>query len=225
MIDINNVSKYYGKHQVLDAINLRFKKGKIYGVVGENGVGKSTLFKCISGLETYTGEIVYDNGSLKDKIGLLLTEPYFFSKITGKEYINLLTKARGINYIDCKVQNIFDLPLNEYAFTYSTGMKKKLALTAILAQNNDVFILDEPFNGVDVQSNVLIIEILKQLQYAGKTIIISSHIISTLTQMCNTIFVMESDKTILEIDKSDFERIENDMKAKFIKSKLEHFKV
>ena len=94
MIKIEKLSKFYGKKQVLNSIDLEFKKGKTYGIVGENGAGKTTLFRCISGLETYKGKITSDSAKLKDHLGLLLTEPYFFSKITGKEYIQLLANAR-----------------------------------------------------------------------------------------------------------------------------------
>jgi ABC-2 type transport system ATP-binding protein len=83
MIKIENLSQFYGKKQVLNSINLEFKKGKIYGIVGENGAGKTTLFRCISGLENYKGNILSDYTELKDHLGLLLTEPFFFSKITG----------------------------------------------------------------------------------------------------------------------------------------------
>ena len=125
MIQIENVSKKYGNKVVLDSINLFFESGKVYGLVGENGAGKTTLFNCIAGLETYEGEIKSDLPLLKNHLGLLVTEPYFFPKITGKEYIQLLCKARNIDTIDFEKSNIFDLPLNEYASKYSTGMKKK----------------------------------------------------------------------------------------------------
>ena len=142
MIKIEKLSKFYGEKQVLNTINLEFKKGKIYGIVGENGAGKTTLFRCISGLENYKGKISSDYTKLKNHLGLLLTEPYFFSKITGKEYIQLLANTRQTKLTNIEDKNIFDLPLNQYASTYSTGMKKKLALTAILLQENNVFILD-----------------------------------------------------------------------------------
>ena len=120
MIKIEKLSKFYGKKQVLNSIDLEFKKGKIYGIVGENGAGKTTLFRCISGLENYKGNITSDYTKLKDHLGLLLTEPFFFSKITGKEYIQLLANARQIELTNIEDKNIFDLPLNQYASTYST---------------------------------------------------------------------------------------------------------
>ena len=174
MIEIQNLSKRFGKNKVLKNINLIFEQGKVYGIVGENGAGKTTLFRCISGLENYEGVIKSNYSPLKNHLGLLFTEPYFFNKITGYEYICLLCKARDKNTDNIEVKNIFDLPLSEYASTYSTGMKKKLAITSILIQENEYFILDEPFNRVDIHSNIIITEIIHKLKALNKVIIISS---------------------------------------------------
>jgi ABC-2 type transport system ATP-binding protein len=212
MIKIEKLSKFYGKKQVLNSIDLEFKRGKIYGIVGENGAGKTTLFRCISGLENYKGNISSDYTKFKDHLGLLLTEPYFFSKITGKEYIQLLANARQTKLTKIEDKNIFDLPLNQYASTYSTGMKKKLALTAILLQENNVFILDEPFNGVDIQSNLIITEIIKRFKKLEKTVIISSHIFSTLAETCDVIYLMKKGEIIKKVEQVDFNNLEKEMK-------------
>lgn len=221
MIKIEKLSKFYGKKQVLNSIDLEFKKGKIYGIVGENGAGKTTLFRCISGLENYKGNISSDYSKLKDHLGLLLTEPYFFSKITGKEYIQLLANARQTELTNIEDKNIFDLPLNQYASTYSTGMKKKLALTAILLQENNVFILDEPFNGVDIQSNLIITEIIKRFKKLGKTVIISSHIFSTLAEVCDEIYLIKNGEIIKTVEKKDFNNLENEMKEFTIGNRID----
>lgn len=212
MIKIKKLTKFYGEKQVLNSIDLEFKKGKVYGVVGENGAGKTTLFKCISGLENYKGNISSDYTKLKDQLGLLLTEPFFFSKITGKEYIQLLANARQKDLTNIEDKNIFDLPLKQYASTYSTGMKKKLALTAILLQENNVFILDEPFNGVDIQSNLIITEIIKRFKKLEKTVIISSHIFSTLAETCDEIYLMKNGEIVKKVEQTDFNKLENEMK-------------
>jgi ABC-2 type transport system ATP-binding protein len=94
MISIQNLSKSFGTKQVLKNINVQFDKGQVYGIVGENGAGKTTLFRCIAGLEYYEGQIISELKPLKNYLGLLLTEPFFFTKITGKEYIRLLCNAR-----------------------------------------------------------------------------------------------------------------------------------
>lgn len=212
MIKIKCLSKSYGNKQVLKDINISFEKGNVYGIVGENGAGKTTLFTCIAGLENYTGEIMSDINPLKNHLGLLLTDPFFFSKITGKEYIQLLLNARKIKLLNIESKNIFDLPLNQYASTYSTGMRKKLALTAILLQENNCFILDEPFNGVDIQSNIIIVDIIKKLKELGKTIIISSHIFSTLEQTCDEIHLLKNGEFVKKVLKQDFHILEKEMK-------------
>jgi ABC-2 type transport system ATP-binding protein len=213
MIKIKGLSKHYGKKQVLKDINISFEKGNVYGIVGENGSGKTTLFRCIAELEKYKGEIISDFEQLKNHLGLLFTEPFFFARITGNEYIQLLSNARNIKSSKIDTRNIFDLPLNQYASTYSTGMKKKLALTAILLQENDCYILDEPFNGVDIQSNIVIVEIIRQLKYLGKTVIISSHIFSTLVETCDEIHLLKNGEFIKRAEKQNFSELEAEMKA------------
>jgi ABC-2 type transport system ATP-binding protein len=158
---------------------------------------------------------------LKNHLGLLLTEPYFFPKITGAEYIRLLCNARNTPIADIEARNVFELPLNQYASVYSTGMKKKLALTAILLQGNDYFILDEPFNGVDIQSNILITEIIRTLKALGKTIVISSHIFSTLNDTCDEIHLLSHGAFIDAVQKEDFAALEQKMKTVTIGNKMQ----
>jgi ABC-2 type transport system ATP-binding protein len=221
MIKIENLSKKYGKKEVLKSIDISFEKGKVYGLVGENGSGKTTLFRCITGLERYKGEISSDVIKLKDSLGVLFTDPFFFSKITGKEYIQLLSNARGEILQDIEEKNIFDLPLNEFASNYSTGMKKKLALLAILLQENQYYILDEPFNGIDIQSNIIVTEIIHKLRDLGKTIIMSSHIFSTLSDTCDEIYLLDNGSIIKRVFKEDFKELEQEMKLTTIGNKIE----
>lgn len=225
MISIENLSKHYGKKQVLKNINISFEKGRVYGIVGENGSGKTTLFRCISGLEEYDGQISSDFKSLKNHLGLLMTEPFFFTKITGFEYIRLLGNARSKKLFNIEESNIFNLPLSQYASTYSTGMKKKLAFTAILLQGNDCFILDEPFNGVDIESNMVITEIIHKLKALGKTVIISSHIFSTLAQTCDEIHLLKNGELIKSVLKQDFAKLETEMKDFAIGNRIEKLKL
>lgn len=213
MIIIESLYKSYGNKNVLKNINLTFKKGAIIGVVGENGAGKSTLFKCMVGFENYDGLIKYDKGELKNVTGFLPTNPYFLSKITGLEYLQLLCNARNINKSDIKKKNIFELPLNQYAETYSTGMKKKLALTGTLILNNEIFILDEPFNGVDIHSNIIIKELLLKLKELNKIVIFSSHIFSTLNEICDQLHYLKNGEIIKSVNKNEFSEIEQDMRG------------
>lgn len=221
MITVTNLSKSFGKHQVLQNINLSFEQGKVYGIIGENGAGKTTLFNCLAGLGNYDGTVSYSDGILKNVLGFLPTDLFFFSKITGKEYLQLLCNARKVQLHNIDEQNIFDLPLNEYAETYSTGMKKKLAITAVLLQQNKVFILDEPFNGVDIQSNLLLKELILKLKSLNKIIIISSHIFATLKETCDQLHLLKAGKIAKSVFKNEFHLIEEDLKDVNFENKIE----
>lgn len=220
MISINNLSKSYGDNHVLRKVNVQFDKGKICAIVGENGAGKTTLFQCILGLEEYKGNIESPYSVLKNHIGFLPTHPYFISKITGREYLQLFLNSRGIKGIDLDKKNVFDLPLDQYCTSYSTGMKKKLALIAILIQENDVYILDEAFNGVDIHSNLIIVEILKELKNLGKTVVISSHVFSILNDLCDEIYLLKDGHIHEGIKKENFKELEEKMKMLSIGTRI-----
>jgi len=225
MIETVQLSKNYGTIHALQNICLRFDEGKTAGIVGENGAGKTTLFRCIAGLESCDGKVLSDLIPLKNYLGFLSTEPYFFPKITGKEYIQLLANARGKKLKNIERQNIFDLPLNQYASTFSSGMKKKLALFAILLQGNQYFILDEPFNGVDIQSNLIITEIIRKLQELNKTVILSSHIFSTLSDTCDEIYLLHQGRLVQSVPKQEFDKLEEEMKAFSIGNKIDRLEL
>lgn len=175
LIYIKELSKAYGKTRVLDNLSVSYESGKIYGLVGENGAGKTTLFNCIMGVTDYEGEI---RKSSPMTVGYMSAENFFYSLITGKEYLEFCIKAKG-KKMDAKaidsLNKVFQLPLERFASDYSTGMKKKLALMALLLQENDLYILDEPFNGVDLYGCIQLKRIIRELKNKGKTVILSIH--------------------------------------------------
>lgn len=214
MIAIENLSKQYGSKQVLTDINVVIECGEVCGFMGDNGAGKTTLFRCIAGLERHNSVISSDFKVLKDHVGILLTEPFFIARITGREYIQMMCNARGKLLDNLDKRNIFSLPLDQYAAQYSTGMKKKLALTAILLQNNDIYILDEPFNGVDMHGNIAIAEIVRRLKQIGKTVLVSSHVFSTLSDICDKICVLKEGRLSQVIEHKDFSMFEDQLKRR-----------
>ena len=221
MITITNLNKSYGFTDALSEVNLEIAPGKVYGVVGPNGAGKTTLFNCLAGFTGYSGSIVYAQKDIRNFMGFLPTEPFFMSWITAREHLQFLCNARKIKGVDLDKINIFDLPLDRFASAYSTGMKKKLAITGILIQKNQFFILDEPFNGVDIQSNLLISELILALKAKGKTLIISSHILSSLTDICDQFIVLKEGRIVQQAGRDEFSEIERQMRKSEIGNKLQ----
>lgn len=203
MITINNIDVLYGKTKVINNLCLVVSENKIHGIVGLNGSGKTSLLNTIYGIKKQNnGNILEDGEKLSKKnISYLVTENFFYSGITGKEYLNLFdNKKFNIHHWN----ELFLLPLEQRIEEYSTGMKKKLALLGILKQNKPIMILDEPFNGLDIESCRIIRLILLRLREQGKTIIITSHIIETLTNLCDYIHYLEDGKIKYSKNKDEF---------------------
>ncbi len=221
MIQLQRVSKSFGNKIVLQDIQFTLERGKVYGLVGENGAGKTTLFRCLAGLESFEGSIQSDFEPIKNHLGFLTTEPYFFPRMTGREYLRFLCQARNKSTENLDERNVFDLPLDVYAQNYSTGMKKKLALTGVLLQENSFYILDEPFNGVDLASNWMITEIIHELKALNKTVLISSHIFSTLKDTCDVIFQLKDGSIGQFVSKDLFSDLEEELKRETVRNGLD----
>jgi ABC-2 type transport system ATP-binding protein len=221
MIKLINLGKAYGGNTVLRDINVTLEAGKAIGIVGENGAGKTTLFNCLAGLTAHTGSIESEYNNLQSVTGFLTTNPFFLPMMTGLEYLKLICRGLKIENADFEKANIFNLPLKKYASSYSTGMKKKLALTGILLHPRQLYIFDEPFNGVDIQSSIMITEIIKRIKESGKTLLISSHIFSTLEETCDEIMVLKNQKFAKTVMPKDYSSLSIEMKAETIGKKLD----
>ncbi len=211
MIELKDLTKQFGRRLVLEKLSARFEPGKVYGILGPNGAGKTTLFRCIAGLEECSGLIESTHQPLKDHLGYLQTDPHFVPFMTGREYLILMMKARGLK---AEVHNPFGLPLDEYAGNYSTGMKKKLAFTGVLLQQNRYFILDEPYNGVDIQSSYAITDIILALRERGSLVLISSHIFSTLRDTCDELLLLQHHKLESPVVRADFDAFETSFRQR-----------
>lgn len=213
MIQINRLEKSFGSNLLFHNLNLEIPSGKITGIVGSNGAGKTTLFRCLLGLESYSGEIISSLHPLKEKTGYLAAENYFFPRMTGREYLQYMVNAREIPFADFDARNFFELPLEQYATVYSTGMKKKLAITGMLLQENELFILDEPFNGLDLQSNLVLTQLLHTLRKKQKTVLLSSHIFSTLKEVCDQLVYLQKGKSPILYPRESFHQLEDELRS------------
>ena len=193
MISVNNLTIKYGSKIVLNNLNVIFENHLTHGLVGLNGSGKTTFLNGLYGLlNIASGTILYNDSPLSKKdISYLQAENFFYDSITGRDYLDLfMYYNKGYDYRT--LANLFDIPLDELVDTYSTGMRKKLAIIASLIPDKDILILDEPFNGLDIEALFFLTEIIKNLKQQGKTVIVTSYIMDTLTPICNEIHYLHN---------------------------------
>jgi len=213
MITIDNLQVNYGNNHVLNGLCLDIASNTIHGLVGLNGSGKTTLLNTLYGLKSKAkGAIQYNDEALKrNNIAYLETINYFYPRITGKEYLTIF-KTQNPRFDIDKWNTLFELPLNKLIDDYSTGMKKKLAIMGIICLNREVLILDEPFNGIDLETVQKIKTLLLNLK-TNKTIIITSHILESLMPICDSISYLNNGKIEFTKRKKNFDEIENDIFA------------
>ncbi len=212
MLIIENLSKSYGKFKAVDNFNLTVNEGEIYGFVGPNGAGKTTIMKIMSGLlpadagNIIIGEenILKNVNRLKQNIGYM---PDFFGvydNLTVIEYLQFYSSTYGIAN-DIALSRAYELlelvslkdKANEYVDGLSRGMKQRLCLARTLVHNPEIIILDEPASGLDPLTRRDLKFILKNLSEKGKTIIISSHILTELAEICSNVCIIDKGKVIM----------------------------
>ncbi|MBK0403846.1 ATP-binding cassette domain-containing protein [Adhaeribacter sp. BT258] len=208
MLAIKDLQVSFSGRAVLQVTDLKLAGGKVHGIIGLNGAGKSTFFNVLSEVvNAEKGEIIHDGKPLKyPDIAYLETSNFFYASLTGREYLNIFPKTNP----DFKLhvfRDILQLPLDQLIETYSTGMKKKLALLAILQQNKPVYMLDEPFNGLDLESNRALEMIMDLLRKKGKTVLVSAHILEPLLHTCDQIHLLQNGRFIQTFEEAAFPEI------------------
>lgn len=204
MLELKNFSLKYGESEILDNVSFSLEKGKVLGIVGPSGVGKTSLIKGIvgiykgtSGKLLYDGEEVYDNPKVKEKIAYVPDEHNSFYLITLKEIINFYKSI--YNKFDeekfYKINKIFKIPLNKRFLQLSKGMKMRVNLMVAFSLNAELLILDEPTSGLDpiLKEKVLKL-IVNEVSEGNKSIIISSHNLVELERICNDILILNEGK-------------------------------
>ena len=213
MLEIRDLHKVYGKYHALDGLCMTVKPGALYGFVGPNGAGKTTTIKIMTGLlAPEEGSIAIcgidalsDRAKLKSMIGYV---PDFFGvydNLTVAEYMEFFASCSRMDglmarkrYTALLEQVGLEEKLDFYVDVLSRGMKQRLCLARALIHDPEILILDEPTSGLDPRTRFEFKEILQELCAAGKTIVISSHVLSELSEMCTDIGIIDQGKMVLE---------------------------
>ncbi|WP_292592856.1 MULTISPECIES: ABC transporter ATP-binding protein [unclassified Mesotoga] len=210
MIEIRNLTKIYsGSVKAVDDVSLTVKEGEIFGFLGPNGAGKTTTIKMIVGLlQPTSGSIHIDDIDVltspveaKMKMGYVADEPLVMEKITGVQYLNLIsdvflvppkTRAERASKLlqNFKLSDAVKDPVS----TYSHGMRQKLSLVAALIHNPDLWILDEPIVGLDPESAFILKQMMRNHVKAGNTVFFSTHVMEVAEKICDRIGIINKGK-------------------------------
>ncbi len=211
LVQIDEVSKSFGDKDALKGISFSVPTGQICGLLGPNGAGKTTLFRLLMGILKAThGHLLIDGLDAFEKrvevkrlIGFLPDEPVFYSYLSGREILELSSAMHGLNVAATMVRTeriMAQLRLaddiDNYAEDYSRGMKKKLGLLLSLLHRPKLLVLDEPTNGLDVESTHLFYDLISEVAKDGTTVLFSTHLMDHVTKLCSHAVIMSEGRLV-----------------------------
>ena len=229
IICVDGLIKEYAGIKVVDGVSFSVNKGEIYGLLGRNGAGKTTIMKILLGLANPTsgkvsilGKDMSVNSEKKvlKKVGCIIENPGFYSNLTGTENLEIFAKLRGLDQDSVKkALELVNLPYKDKKLfsKYSLGMKQRLAIANAIMHNPEILVLDEPINGLDPIGIAEVRELLKKLKESGVSILISIHILSELENVADRISIIDFGKMIEEINMKEWKNKQNSDIRVFVK--------
>ena len=202
-IFVENVTKAFGGQEVLKTVCVKFEMGKIYGIVGRNGSGKTVLLKCICGLlypstgtVTVGGKVVGKDVDYPENVGFIIETPGFLPRYSGLKNLKYLAAVRGKVKKD-EIRKYMELVgLNpddkKHVGNYSLGMRQRLGIAQALMENPDILILDEPMNALDNNGVEEMRSVLLKMKEQGKLIIIASHVRDDIDILCDEVYGIDA---------------------------------
>jgi ABC-2 type transport system ATP-binding protein len=200
LVQVDNVVKSFGEKIALKRISLSVPPGQICGLLGPNGAGKTTLFRLLMGILKATAgklsidglDAFEDRVAVKRLIGFLPDEPVFYSYLSGREVLELSAAMHGLD-VKAALERIAPViaqlrladDIDNYAEDYSRGMKKKLGLLLAMLHEPKLLVLDEPTNGLDVESTHLFYDLISETARQGTTVLFSTHLMDHVTRLCS----------------------------------------
>lgn len=214
MLQIKNYSlEYFKGKRVINNLNLSVREGDIYAFVGRNGVGKTTTIKSIVGINHITeGDFLLDKISIlkdpikyKSMLAYIPDNPILYEHLTGIQYLNFIADIYELNYKEREeaikeYATRFELynDLNDLISSYSHGMKQKLVLIGAFIHDPKLYVLDEPFVGLDPKASFTLKEVLREKAREGKIIFFSTHVLDVAEKLCNRIAIIKDGKLIVD---------------------------
>lgn len=201
-IYVSHVFKSFGKEKVLEDVSFSIPQGCIYGIVGNNGSGKTVLMKCICGFMRPDKGVIFVNGQqvgkdcdFPDALGIIIETPGFIPTLSGLKNLKILASLKGRigkKEIEETIRKVGLNPkMKKPVAKYSLGMRQRLGIAQAIMESPEVLILDEPFNGLDKETVSRMRMLLKELKAEGKTILLASHNAQDIKELCDEVHNME----------------------------------
>jgi ABC-2 type transport system ATP-binding protein len=208
VIETHRLSKHYGPVAALHGLDIKIPAGEIYGLLGPNGSGKTTVLRLLMGFLRATSGAARIAGfdcwrqslAVRGQVGYLPGELRLYPNLSGHQTIRFFAQLRRADCLDRarQIASQFDLDLNKRVATMSTGMRQKLGLVLVLAPPADLLILDEPTSGLDPTARLQFLQLLRDAQAQGGTILLSSHVISEVEQVCHRVGLLRGGELVVE---------------------------
>ena len=221
---LHGVRAGYADTPVLEAVDLALAPGLVHGLVGRNGAGKTTLLDVIAGfLAPVSGAVTMRGRPLgTEDVAYLPTELHFYPRITGREYLGVFRAAppSPATFDADGWAAAFEVPLDRYVEGYSAGMRRKLALLGALALDRPVLLLDEPATGLDVEANQLLGRVLRSLAARGRTVIVTSHVLESLTTTCDRVHLLAAGTIAASYGPGEYHALAGDLLSDSVTRRL-----
>lgn len=213
VLKLSGVNTFISRRKIIKDVSFQIQSGSIVGLIGPNGAGKTTIMKTILGLTKFNGtielsgqEVTESNHIALNKIGALIEQPAVYPFMSGKD--NLKLYARDKSDMDHVVHILgMDDYITQLAKTYSLGMKQKLGIAIALLNHPALVILDEPMNGLDIESTILVREIIKDYAKSGTAFLISSHVLGELQKIMTHIILIQNGRLIVSKSIAEFNQV------------------
>ena len=212
VLTVEHLTKKIGNKTILEDVSLNLNRGHIIGLVGANGAGKTSLMKVILGYSSYQDGTfrIIENKNKKSNVGALIENPGIYPFMSGYDNLKLLNETKNTHDIDTIVSQLnMDDYIHNKAKTYSLGMKQKLGIAIAFLNQPQLIILDEPMNGLDPKAVRDVRELIVKKAKEGFTFLISSHILSELVKITNSILIINKGKLITETTEEELNQYED----------------